>query len=78
MPWQLKDCTVLPYYLKEKRVPNGKVQIKPGGTDLYRAGASIDRIFDIGRTALNITGDASFAIIVSNKERKKELKKTAK
>ena len=37
--------------------------------------AGVDRIFDMGRTVLNITGDASCAIIVSNLERKKELKK---
>ncbi len=40
--------------------------------------AGVDRIFDMGRTVLNITGDASCAIIVSNLERKKELKKAAK
>jgi Na+/H+-dicarboxylate symporter len=28
--------------------------------------AGVDRIFDMGRTTLNITGDASCAIIVSN------------
>lgn len=37
--------------------------------------AGVDRIFDMGRTVLNITGDASCAIIVSNLERKKERKK---
>ena len=37
--------------------------------------AGVDRIFDMGRTVLNITGDASCAVIVSNLERKKELKK---
>ena len=37
--------------------------------------AGVDRIFDMGRTVLNITGDASCAIVVSNMERKKELKK---
>ena len=40
--------------------------------------AGVDRIFDMGRTVLNITGDASCAVIVSNLERKKELKKAAK
>jgi len=40
--------------------------------------AGVDRIFDMGRTVLNITGDASCAIIVSSLERKKELKKAAK
>lgn len=33
--------------------------------------AGIDRLFDMGRTVLNITGDASCALIVSNLERKK-------
>ena len=33
--------------------------------------AGVDRIFDMGRTTLNITGDASCAIIVSNMLRKK-------
>lgn len=32
----------------------------------------IDRIFDMGRTVVNITGDASCAIVVSNLENKKE------
>ena len=40
--------------------------------------AGVDRIFDMGRTVLNITGDASCAIIVSNLERKREAKKAAK
>ena len=40
--------------------------------------AGVDRIFDMGRTVLNITGDASCSIVVSNLERKKELKKAAK
>ena len=40
--------------------------------------AGVDRIFDMGRTVLNITGDASCAIVVSNMERKKELKKASK
>jgi Na+/H+-dicarboxylate symporter len=31
--------------------------------------AGVDRIFDMGRTTLNITGDASCAIIVSNRLR---------
>ena len=33
--------------------------------------AGIDRIFDMGRTVVNITGDASCAIVVSNLERSK-------
>ena len=37
--------------------------------------AGVDRIFDMGRTVLNITGDASCAVIVSNLERRKEQKK---
>ena len=40
--------------------------------------AGIDRIFDMGRTTVNITGDASCAIIVSALERKKAAKKAAK
>ena len=40
--------------------------------------AGVDRIFDMGRTVLNITGDASCAVIVSNMERKAEAKKAAK
>ena len=35
--------------------------------------AGVDRIFDMGRTTLNITGDASAALIVTNiLERKKK------
>ena len=34
--------------------------------------AGVDRIFDMGRTTVNITGDASCAIIVSALERKKQ------
>ena len=33
--------------------------------------AGVDRIFDMGRTTVNITGDASCAIIVSAMEEKK-------
>ena len=40
--------------------------------------AGVDRLFDMGRTVLNITGDASCAIVVSNLEQKREAKKTAK
>ena len=40
--------------------------------------AGVDRIFDMGRTVLNITGDASCAVIVSNMERKAEAKRAAK
>ena len=40
--------------------------------------AGVDRIFDMGRTTVNITGDASCAIVVSNLERKREAKKLAK
>ena len=36
------------------------------------ASVGLDRIFDMGRTTLNITGDASCAIIVSNFLRKKK------
>jgi len=34
--------------------------------------AGVDRIFDMGRTTINITGDASCAVIVSNLQRRKE------
>ena len=40
--------------------------------------AGVDRIFDMGRTVVNITGDASCAIVVSNLERKRAAKKAAK
>ena len=40
--------------------------------------AGVDRIFDMGRTVLNITGDASCAVVVTNMERKKELRKANK
>lgn len=39
--------------------------------------AGVDRIFDMGRTVVNITGDASCVLIVSNLERKKAAKKDA-
>lgn len=39
--------------------------------------AGVDRIFDMGRTVVNITGDASCAVIVSKLEEKKE-KRAAK
>ena len=37
--------------------------------------AGVDRIFDMGRTTLNITGDASCSVIVSNILRKKGVTK---
>lgn len=40
--------------------------------------AGVDRIFDMGRTAVNVTGDASCALVVSNLERKKAARKAAK
>lgn len=40
--------------------------------------AGIDRLFDMGRTTVNITGDASCAIIVSKLEEKRAKKKLAK
>lgn len=39
--------------------------------------AGVDRIFDMGRTTLNITGDASCAIIVDRLEKKKAARKAA-
>lgn len=38
----------------------------------------VDRIFDMGRTTVNITGDASCCVIVSNLEKKREARKMAK
>ena len=35
----------------------------------------IDRLFDMGRTTINIVGDAACAVIVSRLEAKKEAKK---
>ncbi len=40
--------------------------------------AGVDRIFDMGRTTVNITGDASCCIVVSNLERKREMRLKAK
>ena len=40
--------------------------------------AGVDRIFDMGRTTVNITGDAACAIVVSNMEAKREAKETGK
>ncbi|MFR7795017.1 dicarboxylate/amino acid:cation symporter [Anaerobutyricum hallii] len=40
--------------------------------------AGVDRIFDMGRTTINITGDASCCVIVSNLEKKREARKMAK
>ena len=37
--------------------------------------AGIDRIFDMGRTVVNITGDASCAIVVSRMERRRIARK---
>ena len=39
--------------------------------------AGVDRIFDMGRTTLNITGDASCTIIVANLLKKRDAKKAA-
>ena len=40
--------------------------------------AGVDRIFDMGRTTVNITGDAACSIIVSKMEAKKEQRKRRK
>ena len=40
--------------------------------------AGVDRIFDMGRTTVNITGDAACAIVVSNIEQKREKKLSGK
>ena len=39
--------------------------------------AGIDRVFDMGRTVVNITGDASCAVIVSRMEEKRATKQAA-
>ena len=39
--------------------------------------AGIDRIFDMGRTTVNITGDAACAVIISHLEDKKDARKKA-
>lgn len=39
--------------------------------------AGVDRIFDMGRTVVNITGDASCVMVVSNLEKKREMRKNA-
>ena len=40
--------------------------------------AGVDRVFDMGRTVVNITGDASCTLVVSNLERKKAVRKAKK
>lgn len=40
--------------------------------------AGVDRIFDMGRTTVNITGDAACTIVVSNLEAKRERRNAAK
>ena len=40
--------------------------------------AGVDRIFDMGRTTVNITGDAACTLIVSNLENRKEARKASK
>ena len=40
--------------------------------------AGVDRIFDMGRTTVNITGDAACAVVVSNMEAKREAKEAEK
>lgn len=40
--------------------------------------AGIDRIFDMGRTVVNITGDASCCVVVTNLERKRDIRKAKK
>ena len=39
--------------------------------------AGVDKLFDMGRTALNITGDATCALWISKLERAKKAKKVA-
>ena len=40
--------------------------------------AGVDKIFDMGRTTLNITGDATCALFISRLEREKAARKAAK
>ena len=40
--------------------------------------AGVDPIFDMGRTTVNITGDASCCVVVSNLEKKREARKLTK
>ena len=40
--------------------------------------AGVDRVFDMGRTTVNITGDSSCAIIVSALEKRKALRREKK
>lgn len=40
--------------------------------------AGVDRIFDMGRTTVNITGDASCAVIVSHLQEKRNARRAAK
>ena len=40
--------------------------------------AGVDRIFDMGRTTVNITGDAACTIVVSHLEAKKQAKLAAR
>ena len=40
--------------------------------------AGVDKLFDMGRTTLNITGDATCALFISRLEREKAAKKAAK
>ena len=40
--------------------------------------AGVDRIFDMGRTTLNITGDASCALVVSHLQAKRAAKRAKK
>ena len=37
--------------------------------------AGVDRIFDMGRTTVNITGDAACTMVVSNLESKKDARR---
>jgi histidinol dehydrogenase len=56
--------------------PNREGKVNP--VILAAAGiAGVDKIFDMGRTTLNITGDATCAILISKIERGKKLMKAA-
>ena len=58
--------------------PPGKDGKVNAGTLVAADIAGVDRIFDMGRTTVNIVGDASCSIIVSNLERRKAAKAAGK
>lgn len=53
------------------------MNISVGGIEGIALVAGIDRLFDMGRTTINITGDAACALIVSKMEDRKEARTRA-